>query len=148
MPVAGWSTAWPLETGTGPDINPDVAANPEGDVIAVWQNLTTGNWDINAKVWQTTSVAEPSLSGRERLAVLPNPARGRVRLILPPGGTGVVITDATGRRVCELQSRSHKDGSLVWDGRDGSGRKVVPGVYLVRVLGCNGSATHKVLLVQ
>ena len=148
MPVAGWSTAWPLETGTGPDINPDVAANPEGDVIAVWQNLTSGNWDINARVWQTTGVAEPSLSGRERLAVLPNPARGRVRLILPPGGTGAVVTDVAGRRVCELQSRSPKDLSLVWDGRDGSGRKVAAGVYLVRSLGRNGSAAHKVLLVE
>jgi hypothetical protein len=148
MPVAGWSAAWPLETGTGPDINPDVAADAAGDVVAVWQNLTAGNWDINAEVWQTTDVAESSLSGQERLAILPNPACGHVRLTLPPGGTGAVITDVAGRRICELRSRSPKDRSLVWNGRDGSGRKVAAGVYLVRVLGCGGSAAHEVLLVQ
>jgi hypothetical protein len=88
------------------------------------------------------------LSGQERLAILPNPARGHVRLTLPPGGIGAVISDAAGRRICELRSRSPKDRSLVWNGRDGSGRKVAAGVYLVRVLGCGGSAAHKVLLVQ
>jgi hypothetical protein len=148
MPVAGWSAAWPLETNPGPDINPDVAANATGDIFAVWQNLTAGNWDINAEVWQTTDVAEPSVSGQERMVAQPNPVRGRVRLMLPAGGTGAVISDAAGRRICELRSRSPNDRSLVWDGRDGSGRKVAPGVYLVRMLGCDGSAARKVLLVQ
>jgi len=144
----GWSTAWPVETGAGPDINPDVAADSTGNVFALWQSLTAGNWDINAEVWQTTGVAEQPAPGRGRLTAQPNPARSRVRLTLPSGSIGAVIADAAGRRVGELRRRNLKDRSLVWDGRDGSGRKVAPGVYLVRVLGCDGSAAQKVLLVQ
>jgi hypothetical protein len=148
MTPLGWTEAWPLETDNGPDVNPDVAADSTGDIFAVWQNLTAGNWDINAKAWQTDGIAEQPQLGAERLLVQPNPARGRVRLMLPKGSTSAVITDATGRRVRELPCAGTSDRTLVWDGRDNSGRLLAPGVYLVRVPGSIGSPTRKVLLVR
>jgi hypothetical protein len=148
MSGVGWTAAWPVETDPGPDINPDVAADSAGNIYAAWQNLTAGNWDINAAFWPTDGIAEqPQLDG-ERLLVQPNPVRGRVRLMLPQGSTGAVITDAVGRRVRELRCALTNDRTLVWDGRDNAGRSVAPGVYLVRVPGSEGSAARKLLLVR
>ena len=143
MSPLGWSSPWPVATDTGPDINPDVACDSSGNVFSVWQNLTDGNWDINATSWPTTGVSEQPATGLERLVVQPNPARAHVRFVLPRGSVGATVTDAAGRRVCELRSASGRE--LVWNGRDAGGRQVAPGVYLVRV---PGSSTSKILLLR
>jgi hypothetical protein len=148
MSHLGWSSPWPMETDTGPDINPDVVADANGNLFAAWQNLTAGNWDINAANWPTTGVAELNAAGPESFVLQPNPACGRVRLNLPRGSSGAVITDVAGRRVCVLRRTAAAGGTLVWDGRDDSGRRVAPGAYLVRALGSEGSPSHKVLLVR
>ena len=146
----GWSPSWPVATDTGPDINPDVVADTTGygNIFIAWQNLTAGNWDINVVAMPTPGVAEMPTTGPERLVVQPNPARGRVSLMLPRGSTSVIITDATGRRVRELRCPNVNDRTLVWDGRDNAGRPVAPGVYLVRAAASDGSAARKVLLVR
>jgi flagellar hook assembly protein FlgD len=45
------------------------------------------------------------------------------------------VFDVMGRKVCELLSEDATSGrkSIVWDGRDGSGRSVSSGAYLVRL---------------
>jgi flagellar hook assembly protein FlgD len=48
----------------------------------------------------------------------------------------IEVFDLLGRRVRSLTKREWQAGyySLTWDGRDGSGRRVTPGVYLYRML--------------
>jgi len=68
--------------------------------------------------------------GDVRLAARPNPFRAAT-VVSGPAGSPVTILDAAGRMV----RRGTLDGTmggLVWDGRDGHGRRVRPGLYFVR----------------
>jgi hypothetical protein len=78
--------------------------------------------------------------GRMRIVELaPNPSSGPVRLTyeLPrPGGVVVCrIYDVSGRLVKNLHRAFEQPGrrEILWDGRGGSGRRVSPGIYLMRI---------------
>jgi photosystem II stability/assembly factor-like uncharacterized protein len=67
----------------------------------------------------------------------PNPSRGAVRcaLTLPEAArVAVSVYDASGRRVVNLIERTLEAGphTLIWSGRDRSGRQATPGVYYLR----------------
>lgn len=72
----------------------------------------------------------------------PNPfgAGTAIRFDLPVAGhTRVTVYDIEGRAVATLTDETRDAGrhSLTWDGRDSSGRRVGPGLYLVRMdAGC------------
>ena len=83
-------------------------------------------------------------------AAAPNPFRAgtTIRFDLPQAGrTKLEIFNVAGRRVRVLQNRSMNPGRYapVWDGRDEAGRAVSPGVYFVRLLAGDFSATEKVV---
>jgi hypothetical protein len=89
--------------------------------------------------------------GVELAPPAPNPARGTVRLSLAlarPGRARVEVFDPTGRLVRVLADGNHAAGtlSLAWDLRDAGGRRVRPGVYLVRA-GFAGAAPCRRLVV-
>jgi subtilisin family serine protease len=64
-----------------------------------------------------------------RLSATPNPFRGPLR-ITGPAGTRVTIFDLAGR---VLRAGVLDDGGrFAWDGRDGRGRAVAPGLYFAR----------------
>jgi hypothetical protein len=72
------------------------------------------------------------------LDAVPNPSRGAVRLSFAnptgaPLAARVEVFDLIGRRVARLWEGPAPAGvtTLSWDGRDGSGRALAPGVYLV-----------------
>ncbi|MFH1725850.1 MAG: LamG-like jellyroll fold domain-containing protein [Elusimicrobiota bacterium] len=59
---------------------------------------------------------------------------------LPTSGTVRIFT-LSGEMVVELPFRSPNAGALVWDGKNGAGRKVASGVYFAYVKGDDGSTT-------
>jgi subtilisin family serine protease len=73
----------------------------------------------------------------------PNPTQGPVnlRFFLPPTGGGgfyhVAVFDVAGRRVREIETGGFglesEEKALEWDLQDDSGRRVVSGVYLIRL---------------
>ena len=68
------------------------------------------------------------------VAVLPNPSTGDMFLRAPSGGgtdclNAIRVYDFRGRLVRDLGSTS--EGEILWDGRDGSGYAVAPGVYMI-----------------
>ncbi|MBD3163095.1 MAG: T9SS type A sorting domain-containing protein [Candidatus Eisenbacteria bacterium] len=83
----------------------------------------------------------------------PNPSSGetRVGFDVPARAAGrpvrAVVFDATGRRVRALRDTPAEAGShtILWDGRDGAGRDMAPGVYLLRVEIAGGVETRKLL---
>ncbi|MGH7731558.1 MAG: S8 family peptidase [Candidatus Eiseniibacteriota bacterium] len=84
--------------------------------------------------------------GAERLAIHPNPFRATTMVSGPPGAP-VTIVDVSGR----VMRRSVLDGTmggLVWDGRDGHGRRVRPGLYFVRCERPAGSLITKVVRIE
>ncbi len=92
--------------------------------------------ESNATDAPTPTRPEGSLVG----TVTPQPARGlqELRLVLPAGSRiGVRVFDVAGRHVRTLPEL-HGTGSeirILWDGRDGSGRRVPAGIYFLRADG-------------
>ena len=97
-----------------------------------------------------------SLPARPRLSVSPNPFRGSVTIALDHLTAGplvrysVSIFDATGRSVRPLSQSAicNRQSALVWDGRDASGRRCPPGVYVCRLTTPGTSLTAKILLAE
>ena len=70
-----------------------------------------------------------------------NPFRGSL-LLRAPGPGRVTVLDALGHRVREF---GVPGGALRWDGRDGAGHGVPPGLYFVRWQGAKVSRTVRVV---
>jgi hypothetical protein len=83
--------------------------------------------------------------------VWPNPIAGaaRVRFSVPRSGPArVAVYDTGGRRLAVLAERDYAAGEweTSWDGRDGRGRRLDPGVYFVRLRGDGFAAARTVTL--
>ncbi len=83
------------------------------------------------------------------LAIAPNPARGVQRIAAPgiaSGNAGLEIVDLAGRIVRRVAAMS--GDAYAWDGRDDTGRRVPPGVYLVRVFTPTGVIEGRSCIVR
>ena len=81
----------------------------------------------------------------------PNPFRNSVTIdyTLPrTSGVSLSVYDAAGRLVRRLRFDREPAGirEARWDGRDGTGQQVGPGVYFVRLTSSAGALTKKVVL--
>lgn len=97
-----------------------------------------------------TDVPEATASD---LRVVPNPfnPRTEIRFVVPAEGkVTVAVYDVAGRRVRTLLDDERDAGPLIvaWDGRDGEGRGLPSGAYLVRVEHASGKAARTVTLVR
>ena len=68
----------------------------------------------------------------------PNPFHAATTIRYGLAASGPVrlsVYDVTGRHVATLRERSERAGwhAAVWDGTDGTGRRVAPGIYWVRL---------------
>lgn len=98
------------------------------------------------------AVGPPAASAFELAAPWPNPARGLAHLgfTLPAAGTaGLAVHDVQGRRVRALAGGPRAAGRYVigWDLCDDAGRRVAPGLYLVRLSGGGGERTRRVVVL-
>ncbi|UCF71596.1 MAG: T9SS type A sorting domain-containing protein [candidate division WOR-3 bacterium] len=89
------------------------------------------------------------------LSVLPNPFTELTIVSFSTGHraerTELMIYDAAGRMVTDLSSTiTHAPSTMqvVWDGRDGEGRRVPSGVYFVRLDADRYSSIEKVILLR
>jgi hypothetical protein len=81
--------------------------------------------------------------------VSPNPASGPMSLRVETGSSLTVsfeVFDLTGRIVCgpRFDTLGSGAGTIAWDGRDASGRRVPRGMYFVRVRGDATSELRRV----
>jgi hypothetical protein len=100
-----------------------------------------GTSNALALVGDVTGLPGDPRRRQDRLHVpYPNPFRNAVHLGFTAGGETAVrleIYSVSGHRVRSLSAGSSPAGSarvLLWDGADEEGRKVAPGVYLVRLV--------------
>ncbi|MEZ4386924.1 MAG: FlgD immunoglobulin-like domain containing protein [Candidatus Krumholzibacteriia bacterium] len=101
----------------------------------------------------STTAVEPPAAAALRLEAAPNPFNPAtvLRFSLPSAAdTRLEVYDARGRHVRSLLAGRLAAGehTVRWDGRDGTGRALPSGVYLVRVRGGGAQAAVKVALVQ
>jgi streptogramin lyase len=137
--------------------NPLVNENNIGTMIADPEN---GIWvQVNDVIlhydYASTGISQSgSLPSKLILnACIPNPFNSSTTLsfTLPtPGSTTLSIYSLTGQRIRTLVSDPMSSGthSVVWDGRDDSGRAVSSGVYLSRLESGGKAATGKMLMMK
>lgn len=114
-----------------------VFSAPGGDALV--DSLGTGlppNQITFDEVSNVTGVSMPAPVSRI-LPPIPNPARHEARfgfVLARPGRLAFEIFDLTGRSVRKIvdEVRGSGSGEVRWDLRDASGRRVCPGIYLVR----------------
>ena len=101
-----------------------------------------------------TAIPEMLAAAAERLGVRsvhPNPALDSqtVEYHLGKSAAGSLrIFDAAGRLVQRFEVGGNARGSITWNGRDGSGRRVPAGVYFVRLETAGGAAGRKLVRVR
>jgi hypothetical protein len=126
------------------------------DVIAFVQD------DSNKRVLQAgalsfdeTSVGDDDVWGSLSIRhVAPNPfsASAEIAFSVPAGSGAASLTvyDVAGRRVRTLIDDSVEAGpqSVVWNGRDSSGHRVAPGIYVCRLETAGESVARKIVVLR
>jgi len=139
---------------------------------SLWVSTTRGlarssddgeNWDFVLRFPQTRTmdtgalIAPDGVASSEMTYAFPSPfspQRGEVARIVFAVSSAqdveVRIYDASGALVRELESSvAAGNHTLIWDGRNGAGRRAVNGVYLYRISAGDGSAVEgKVMLLD
>lgn len=114
--------------------------DPTYDKGGVWTVYVRGH----SPLWGTlqasgsTPIPDSSILAHSDLKISPDPVKGAatIQFHVPVDGKVVVeIFDLMGRRVKRVVSEPKANGasSVLWDGKDDSGRSVGVGVYLIRV---------------
>jgi len=96
-----------------------------------------------------TGIDTPEIGDIVAFTVLPNPATSglRIRFARSSGELKVAIYSIDGRLVSSLGSATGKT-TLGWDLRDRSGRRVAPGIYLVRVAKGRYASSRKIVVMR
>jgi hypothetical protein len=155
-------TLYLASTGTYVPVNGQsfeiLIAHPRTGTFAAVQGLglVVSYTDTSVVVTGTgsTDVPRPPLEPATALAlgpILPNPSPGAssIAFALPKAGpVTLALLDASGRQVRLLARADFGAGrhSLGWDGRNESGEKVRPGVYLVRLTAMGRSLSTKLVV--
>lgn len=149
------------------DANPDFVPGPANLVhstaASAWTDPTlasyaykvtavdaNGNESAPASTTLLVAVEEGAGAALAFASVAPNPFRGEVAcaITVPAGGTRVELRvhDLAGRVVKTLASGGITPGrhSWTWDGRDGTGRRVAPGIYLLRLSGAGVTTVRRI----
>jgi hypothetical protein len=142
--------------------DPDILAHTPFDAVYfpvenqehVDINAQNAPW-LRAEIEAGAGSVADGAPGEMRVAqiepIAPNPLAGstRVRFAVPRAGeTRVTVYDAAGRQVARLEDGRLAAGvrETTWDGRDARGRRLAPGVYLVRLSGDGFAAARKVIV--
>lgn len=134
---------------------PDVAIDAFNNPVVVWAT-TEGSTDIFARYFDNSNVSdgEESLASEPlTLQTLSHPAAGEVRFTLGLSEYRFVVLDVYdlhGRRVRHLYEGGLPVGEtlMTWDGKDGSGRNVADGIYLLRAKAGEFSVVTRVVLLR
>lgn len=154
-PAAGQPN--PTDWGSGPPYIPDLAVAPDGSLWYVLMGTDNGNGPgaiRRIRYTGTVSVPAAARSAAEFRAPFPSPARGRVTfdiVLARDAPVSLAVHDAGGRRVrvlAEAEPRAAGPHRMEWDGRDGRGRRVPPGVYLARLRVAGEDAERRLVVLE
>ncbi len=149
------STQTTILTGEGPHDESYCVVNPSALDFGSDSSDSTMNWWIRHV---HTGRSDPSDVGgelpiRTGLAVHPNPFNPRTNIsfsLVREGNVEIGVYNLVGQLVCTLVDRGFAGGhhSIDWDGRDGTGREVPSGGYIVRLETETNVETRKVSLLR
>ena len=83
----------------------------------------------------------------------PNPFNSTTNIVLElpnKGHVSLKVYDITGKEINRLINEVLPEGqhSIIWDGKDSSGREVASGIYIAYFLASGVSASRKLLLLK
>ncbi len=115
--------------------------------------LSLGASGVERLTARITVAGEPAAAAAAALSVSPNPTPGRIVVafsLAEAGPAEVDVVDVLGRRVAVLAAGPAAAGAqrVEWDGRDGAGRALPAGVYVVRVQAGGTVQTRAVTVVR
>jgi hypothetical protein len=149
-----WITS-PVDTCLSNDWNVSIASDVNGNVWVAWSSDRDGDHNIYVSHTEAVGVRETSESAspERRLWVYPNPVTGVASVRYPLLQANVVhiaVYNLLGQEVRTLTDSEQSAGlhTVVWDGRDNSGRRVSSGPYFLRLEAGDYSATKKVCVVR
>ena len=143
-----------LRRPPGSRLAPGRSEAPGGSPRRIWIACASrGIAVLTVPLSPPTAGPELATVSPRALVASPNPfaERTEIAFTVPLAGrTTVKIYDVTGRLVRTVVDRIAPagPGAASWDGRDGRGRAVSPGVYLVRYESGRDAATEKVVRVH
>ena len=159
-----WSTSnsgttWNLDINTGAEMSAIDFQPVSADSMDVW---CVGSLPNFHGVIYEKRMARPAPAAAPRPApaadsspvrAFPNPASGTCRIscrLGSPAPAVVRLFDARGRLVRTLAAdgRNPAEPSVIWDGRDGRGRMLPAGPYLVRFESPAGTSAGRVVLAR
>ncbi len=141
--------------GSASDVANAVANTADGGYVVAGHTLSSGAglhdaWAIRLAPEGPSAVPPPATAPGLFMDVRPNPffQSAAIRYVAP-GASKLWIHDANGRLVRTIHEGNSASGAhtILWDGRDGAGRRVAPGVYYCRVLGEDLRSVVKVVRV-
>jgi hypothetical protein len=137
------------------------------DIYFTWQdNRRANGWDIYAKVvdWNWTKVGEEEVVGLPNTFELaqnyPNPfnptttipftVSGSRFIVRSPIHTTLVIYNILGQKVRTLvdEEKLPENYSVIWDGKDYSGKEVASGIYFYQLKTKDFTDTKKMVLLR
>ena len=135
--------------------------HPEGEYYYYVKGYNTtwgwGDYSCLEKVDVVVGVAESNQknnrSSKPGITVYPNPFSKATSICYNPGtkttDVSIKIYDATGKLVCGFDHLSNRQGSkIIWDGRNQTGKRLVPGVYFVQFNAGNFRQVKKLVLLK
>jgi hypothetical protein len=126
-------------------------AHADDDSVVV---MILGDFTVTAVFTDAASVESKDRPFRYALSRnVPNPFNPTTRFQFSLASDGLVqiaVYDVTGRRVRILVNGDRRSGhhSVMWDGRDGLGRSVASGVYIIRMTAGEFVTARKVTLLR
>ncbi len=159
VPVKAFElVVWDAGTDSGATFTaPDDDTDPQIPIAHKDDYAFANGLPVGSFVFARTSVGvEPGAPGGPPVvlsAPSPNPMRASTSFTIATTGASprdALVLDVRGRVVRDLGAvlTDAPTQRLSWDGRDGSGRRVVPGIYVVRIETGGASFAQKVVVAN
>jgi len=110
--------------------------NDETALITVTVDFDSAGWNAGMVTLTFMGIEETAFPERRSLQVFPNPFNATCNFKIQNSEfriQNLEIYDISGKLVRSLPVTSTETNSIIWDGRDRTGKELPAGVYLVRV---------------
>ena len=131
-------------------------SSPDGGVLLDQAPSGNGNGNIEPAEYVpfplTTSGIDTRSAG-QMMTIGPNPFRESttIHFAVPPNGqASVEVYDTQGRMIASLTDAmgGMSPGTVVWDGRDGGGERISPGIYFIKLTAGSRTRIRRAVLIR